>query len=112
MAQKISFYFDEHMQRAVADGLSNRDIQVIMAVDVGMEGKPDEVHLYYAAERGAVLVTRDKPFAGRTMSKTNHAGLICWTGAQDDIGGMVIRLSEFAEQHIAEEIKGQVFWIK
>jgi predicted nuclease of predicted toxin-antitoxin system len=107
----ISFYFDEHMPRAVADGLRSRDIQVIMAVDVEMEGKADDEHLRYATEQNTVLVTRDKPFAGRIMSQADHAGLICWTG-EKDISGMVRRLSEFAEQNTAEEVKGRVFWLK
>ena len=68
--------------------------------------------LRYATEQNAVLVTRDKPFAGRTMTQTDHAGLICWTGEQDDIGGMVRRLSEFVDQHTVEQAKGQVFWLK
>lgn len=111
MVQKISFYFDEHMPRAVAEGLRSRDVQVMMAIDVEMEGKSDDEHLRYATENGAILVTRDKPFAGRTLLLTEHAGLICWTGPKD-IGGMVRRLSEFAEQYESEGVRGQVFWIK
>jgi predicted nuclease of predicted toxin-antitoxin system len=111
MAQKISFYFDEHMPRAVAQGLMSRDLQVIMAIDVGMEGKSDDEHLRYATEHETVLVTRDKPFAGRTLLHTDHTGLICWTG-EKDIGGMVRRLSEFAEQYTSEQVKRQVFWLK
>ena len=41
----IGFYFDEHMSRKVATALSQRNIPVILAVDVGMEGKSDEEHL-------------------------------------------------------------------
>ena len=112
MAQKISFYFDEHMQRAVAEGLRRQNILVIMAVDVKMEGKPDDEHLQYATERNTILVTRDKPFAGRAMSQPHHAGLICWTGEQDNIGGMVRHLSDFAQKYAFEDVKGQVFWLK
>jgi predicted nuclease of predicted toxin-antitoxin system len=111
MVQKISFYFDEHMPRAVAQGLANRNIQVIMAVDVGMEGNLDEEHLRFATDQGAVLVTRDKPFAGRTALETDHAGLICWTG-EKDIGRMVRRLSEFAQSHTLDDVRGKVFWLK
>ena len=38
----IGLYFDEHMNRAVANALVERGIQVVMAVDVGMEGKDDD----------------------------------------------------------------------
>jgi len=86
----IKFYLDEHISRSVARELEKRGVEVIRAVDVGMEGKDDDTeHLPYAMEQHAVLVTRDRPFAGRTQKYTNHAGLICWTGAFNDIGGMV-----------------------
>jgi predicted nuclease of predicted toxin-antitoxin system len=109
----IKFYFDEHMPRATEQGLIKRGIEVIMAADVDMRNKDDDTeHLPFATEQGAVLVTRDKPFAGRTVKRTDHAGLICWTGKDDDFGGMIRVLSAFAEQHTAEEIEGRVFWLK
>ena len=37
---------------------------------------------------------------------------ICWTGAQDDFGGMIRVLIEFAEQHTSEDTAGDVFWLK
>ncbi len=110
---KISFYFDEMMPRSVAEALKARGFAVIMAVDVAMVEKEDLAeHLAYATAHNAVLVTRDKPFATRALLVENHAGLICWTGKQDDIGGMVRRLSEFGEAHTSEQSEKQVFWLK
>ncbi len=112
MAQ-IKFYFDEHMPRVVQTALMNHGYVVIMAVDVDMVGRDDDTeHLPYAAENHAVIFTRDSPFAGRTMRRTDHAGLICWTGQDDNFGGMIRALVEFAENHAAEEVVGQVFWLK
>jgi hypothetical protein len=113
MAKKIKFYFDEHMPRAVEKGLMDRGYEVIMAVDSDMIEKDDDTeHLPFANEKGAVLVTRDLAFAGRTAKHTDHSGLICWTGAQDDFGGMIRVLIEFAEQHTPEDAAGDVFWLK
>jgi hypothetical protein len=113
MAEKISYYFDEHMSRKVAEQLEKRSCTVIMAVDEGMVQKDDLTeHLTFATKNGLVMVTCDRPFASRAMSKTDHAGLICWTGILDDFGGQTRLLSEFAERHNPEEVKGQVFWIK
>jgi predicted nuclease of predicted toxin-antitoxin system len=113
MTQLIKFYFDEHMPRVVAKGLTRRGYTVIMAADVDMLDKDDDTeHLPYATQQGAVLVTRDNPFASRAQQRTDHAGLICWTGKDNDIGGMVRKLSEFAENNTAEKVIGQVFWIK
>jgi predicted nuclease of predicted toxin-antitoxin system len=73
----IGFYFDEHMNRAVAVALTQRGFQVVMAVDIGMEGKDDAEHLTYATEHGLVMVTFDHPFAGRTMAHSEYLGLVC-----------------------------------
>jgi predicted nuclease of predicted toxin-antitoxin system len=110
MAQ-ISFYFDEMMSRRAADQLMQRGIQVVMANDVGMTKQPDEAHLAYATEHDLVLVTFDRPFAGRTMKTTEHAGLICLSGEQDDVGGIVHAVENFANQYLPENAAGQVFWI-
>lgn len=113
MDEKIKFYFDEHMPRTVEQALIERGYQVIMAVDVDMTGKDDDSeHLPFAAEKGAVVVTRDLPFAGRTAKNSDHAGVICWTGAQNDFGGMIRALTEFAEAYTPEEVAGNVFWLK
>ena len=113
MANKIQFYFDEHMPRAVEKAVVNNGYTVIMAVDVEMMDKDDDTeHLPFATSQNAVVVTRDKPFAGRTAKRTEHAGLICWTGADDDFGAMIRALVDFAEKHTPEEAAGHVFWLK
>ncbi len=84
-----------------------------MAVEVDMTGKDDDTeHLPFAAEKVAVVVTRDLPFAGRAAKRSDHAGVICWTGAQNDLGGMIRALTEFAGSYTPEEVAGNVFWLK
>jgi hypothetical protein len=86
---------------------------VIMAVDVEMGGKNDDKeHLPYASERGLILVTQDEPFAGRTLKRYDHAGLVCWTGIQNDFGGQIKALAQFADEHMPDDVKGRVFWLK
>jgi hypothetical protein len=94
--------------------LIQRGFEVVMAVDVGMTGKNDDTeHLPFATEQGLVMVTFDRPFAGRTMSRTDHAGLICLSESiRHDIGRIVTVLIEFAEQHTTEQAAGNVFWLK
>lgn len=110
---KIRFYFDEHMPRIVQKALIEEGYEVIMAVDVGMTGKDDDTeHLPYATQNKLVIFTRDKPFAGRTAQQLDHAGLICWTGRDDDFSGMIKKLLQFAQEHPPEDCVGQVFWMK
>ena len=110
----VGFYFDEHMPRSVADQLKQRDINVVMAVDVEMVDKDDDTeHLPYATQHKLVMVTFDRPFAGRTSSRTDHACLICITEKmRADIGGIIRLLVQFTEDQTSESAKGTVFWLK
>lgn len=109
----IKFYFDEMMSRPVAEGLAQRGHEVIMAIDSDMTGKDDDTeHLPFATENEAILVTLDRRFAGRAAQQPTHAGVICWTGSQTDIGGMIRALHEFAENETLETATGRVFWLK
>ena len=108
----VGYYFDEHIARRIADQLVEKGIKVTLAVDAGQEGKSDPEHLAHAAEHGLIMVTFDRPFTGKTMSSTDHAGLICWTGPLDDFGGVIRALIDFAEKHSPESCAGRVFWLK
>jgi predicted nuclease of predicted toxin-antitoxin system len=113
MATKVKFYFDEHMPKAVSRELEKHGIEIIRAVEVDMTGKDDDTeHLPYAAANQAVIVTRDYPFAGRAQSHTDHAGLICWTGEFNNVGGIVRRLIRFTQEYTMETAQGQVFWYR
>jgi predicted nuclease of predicted toxin-antitoxin system len=110
----VRFYFDEHMRRAVEKGLTRLGHEIVMAVDVGMEGKDDDTeHLPYAQSHNLVLVTFDRPFAGRTISRTDHSGLICLSeDMREDIGRTIRVLAEFADKYSSEDAVGQVFWLR
>jgi len=108
-----AFYFDEHMKRAVAKALIESGHPAQMAVDAGMEGKWDEEHLAFATERNLVMVTFDRPFAGRTQSRSDFYGLVCLDpGLQRDVGRIIEILVEFAQLFDAEKDTGQVYWMK
>jgi predicted nuclease of predicted toxin-antitoxin system len=108
----VKLYFDEMVAREPARKLNERGYDVVLAVDEGMMQKKDHQHLAYATEHERVLVTFDRPFAGRTMKQSNHAGLICLTSVQqDDIGGIIRLLHTFVETHNAEDCVGFVFWL-
>lgn len=85
-----------------------------MAIDVRMMSKDDDIeHLPYATENNLVLVTFDRPFAGRTAKRTDHKGLICLSeDIRQDIGRCVIVLTEFAQLYTLEDTTGQVFWLR
>jgi hypothetical protein len=76
----VGFYLDEHIARPVADALREQNCQVVLAVDIEMVGKDDDnEHLPFATSQSLVMVTFDRGFAGRTMSRSDHTGLICFS---------------------------------
>jgi predicted nuclease of predicted toxin-antitoxin system len=110
----IRFYFDEHVSRDAAEGLMRRGIEVVMAVDVDMTDKDDDSeHLPYATQNQLVMVTMDRPFAGRTLLRTDHSGLICLDNTmQVNVGRIVNALTKFAEDYTPDMCAGQVFWVR
>lgn len=108
---EIRFYFDEMMSRTAANQLIKRGIPVVLANDVGMTERNDPEHLAYATANACVMVTFDRPFAGQTAKVTEHGGLICLSGSQDDIGMMVKTLTDFSQRYTIDDIIGVVFWL-
>jgi hypothetical protein len=45
MAQTVKFYTDEHVARAVVNGLRQRGVDVLTVVEAGMRTASDEEHL-------------------------------------------------------------------
>lgn len=108
-----ALYFDEHISRIVADALTKNGHPATMAVDVGMEGKPDEEHLAFATQKTAVMVTFDRPFAGRTQARGDFYGLFCLDSElQNDPGRAIELLTEYAELFSPGRDTAQVFWLK
>jgi len=106
----LRFYLDEMMPRAVFQALQARGIVAVMANDVGMTERDDMTeHLTYATANEYVLVTADRPFAGRASQIEGHCGLICWTGRTDNYGGLIRALVAFAEKYNSDAVAGRVF---
>jgi predicted nuclease of predicted toxin-antitoxin system len=62
VGKRICFYLDEHIPKAVADGLRHRGINVTRAQEVGLRRASDEQHLEFAMRENHVVVTKDSDF--------------------------------------------------
>ncbi len=73
----MKIYADENIERSIIEGLRRRKIEVVSAIELGYEGKPDVFHIQKASEIKAVILTHDFDFI-RIASKQgiNHAGII------------------------------------
>ncbi|MER3404413.1 MAG: hypothetical protein C4289_03950 [Chloroflexota bacterium] len=67
---------DEHVPRAVAEGLRRRGIDVLRAQEAGMLEAADEEHLALALREGRVVVTQDADFLRLHAAGRAHTGIV------------------------------------
>jgi predicted nuclease of predicted toxin-antitoxin system len=76
VGQKIRFYADEHVPRAIIRGLRERGIDVLTVSDAGLLRASDEEHLQFANSQGRVLITQDSDFLRFHALGLPHAGIV------------------------------------
>ena len=59
---RISFYLDEHVAKAVAKGLRQRGVEVFTCSEMNTLGLSDAEQLTLATKESWVIVTRDREF--------------------------------------------------
>lgn len=72
----IRFYTDEHVSRAVVNGLRQRGVDVLTVPEAGTLGASDEAHLATAAAEGRVLFTQDDDFLRLHAQGLEHTGIV------------------------------------
>jgi predicted nuclease of predicted toxin-antitoxin system len=76
MAQKIKFYTDEHVAKAVVRGLRQRGVEALTVLEAGMLGASDEEHLKRARNEDRVIFTQDDDFLRLHAAGADHAGIV------------------------------------
>lgn len=89
MARPVKYYADEHIGRAVVNGLRQRGIDVLTLVDAGMLGATDREHLQRATTEGRVVLTQDADFLRLHSEGLRHAGIVY--ASQGTAAGDLIR---------------------
>lgn len=84
----IKFYTDEHVGKAVIDGLRLRGIDVLPCKEANLLSVDDEVHLEFALKEGRVIFTQDDDFLKLHAKGVEHAGII-YTPQGTSIGAIV-----------------------
>ena len=92
MARRISFYFDEHIGKAVVKGLRQRGVDVKTVAEANMRGATDDALLAFAYQEGRVLFTHDADFLHLHALGTAHAGLVYCHQQKATIGDMIFGL--------------------
>jgi predicted nuclease of predicted toxin-antitoxin system len=76
MKNRIKFYLDEHVQKAIAKGLKRRGVDVITVVDADLLGATDEDHLERAKSEKRVVFTQDDDFLRLHAAGNEHYGIV------------------------------------
>jgi uncharacterized protein with PIN domain len=76
MSERIKYYTDEHVARAVVRGLRQRGVDVLTVPEAGMLSASDEEHLALARSKGRVVFTQDDDFLRLAAAGFEHAGVV------------------------------------
>ncbi len=67
---------DEHVPKAVSQGLIHRGVDVLTTQEAGLLSVGDEEHLKYAAGAGRVIFTQDADFLRLHAEGFSHQGIV------------------------------------
>jgi uncharacterized protein with PIN domain len=107
MGQTIKFYTDEHVSRAVVQGLRQRGVDVITVSEAGMLGASDQEHLARALKEGRVIFTHDDDFLRLHAAGVSHAGVV-YAPHRMPIGEIIHGLMLIYQVLHAQEMAGHV----
>ena len=107
---KIRYYTDEHVSRAVIQGLRQRGIDVVSVPEEKMLGASDEEHLAFARAEGRVFFTHDDDFLRLAAASATHAGIV-YAPRQVSIGETIHGLMQIYQIVEAEEMVGRIEYL-
>ncbi len=108
---EIRYHLDEHVDRAVAEGLRRRGVDVTTTAETELEGASDEKQLAFAQTQGRVFVTRDRHFLIMHGQGVPHEGIVYWHSKRQDIGQLVLDLVLLWRAVGAEEMPGRAEFV-
>jgi predicted nuclease of predicted toxin-antitoxin system len=89
VAERIRYYFDQHVPVSVAQGLQRRGVNVLTAQVADRCGLPDSEQLGWAKAEDRVLVTFDDDFLSLAAAGVQHAGIAFCSATKYTIGELI-----------------------
>jgi len=86
--EQVKFYLDEHIPKAVAEGLRRRGVDVLTVQEAGRSGLSDRDQLSFALVENRVIVTMDSDFLTLAVEGLAHAG-IGYASPRKPIGDLI-----------------------
>ncbi|WP_254565443.1 DUF5615 family PIN-like protein [Oscillatoria sp. HE19RPO] len=111
----IALYMDEHVRRAISNGLKLRGIDVITVQEDGKNGIPDSILLERATELNRVIFTQDDDFLVianfRQQEGVKFSGVIYGHQQYVSVGECVRDLEIIAKACESEDLINQVQYL-
>lgn len=111
MPKTIRFHLDENCNRAIADGLRRRGVDVTTTPEVGLIQAVDEAQAAYAVEQGRVIFTQDRDFLRLHAAGTAHPGIAYCDKDRLGIGEIISGLVLIWEVYDPEDMAGKVEYL-
>jgi hypothetical protein len=106
-AEPIKYSVDEHVPRAVTEGLRRRGVDVLTAQEAKLVGATDEEHLAFAVREGRVIFTQDADFLRMHAAAWPHRGIV-YASQQTSIGALVRGLMLIHDLMSPDEMAGHI----
>jgi hypothetical protein len=110
MGQKVKFYTDEHIARAIVRGLRQRGVDVLTVPEAGMLSASDEQHLERALHEQRVFFTHDHDFMRLHAAGIEHAGIV-FAPREISVGDAIRGLMLVFQVLEVDDMKGKVEFI-
>lgn len=110
MAERIKFYLDENISRAVTEALRQRGIDVFTAQQEDMLETTDDQHLAFAVAQRCVIITQNIDGLRWHVSGMWHKGIV-YASPDASVDEMVHGLALIYASLSAEDMVGHVEFI-
>ncbi len=107
MRNRIRYYTDEHVAKAVIRSLQQRGVDVLTVPDANLLGATDEEHLVRASAEGRVVFTQDEDFLRLHAAGVRHGG-IAYARQGTSVGKLVRALMLIHDLLEPEDMRGHV----
>ncbi len=104
---EVRYYTDEHVSKAVIDGLRRRGVDVTTVPENEMLSASDEEQLAFAASQRRVIFTQDDDFLKLAAQGHEHAGIV-YAHQRTPIGEIISGLILTHSVLSAEEMMGNI----
>ena len=88
----MKFYFDEHIDPAIAQGLKSRGIDVKTTAEAGKLSASDSEQIETAYTENRVIVTADRDFLILASENYKHKGIIFITNIRTPVGELIRKI--------------------